>query len=1049
MTVLAGMFILFPAALEAKEDTLVDEGSDFTKLFARTDNVGITTSNPDRYDGDGNRFFKTSGGEAYVIYAVPDLDKDDMRAFEVVTWYHRDGDETPGDMSFETSLDHEVYVPLDEVNKISDQADWRADGWRKFTWAANELPEGVKFLKIIFGDTSNHRADWAIQIGKVTISWQTNDLIGLQEEIARAEALLQEAEIGDEPGMYPQDAADDFAAAIQAAKQTANDPSSTPEDWLAAHQALIEAREQFESSLIYGLNWPEGAQIIADSTSYTEIALRWPQVIEHGEQQNMLYHVYLDGMKIGETAATTFAASSLKPQMEYAFSIRAESAEAGSSRMLGPAVLSTAALDPVPAPDFSQIDVQDFADEDYLAPLVWVNDRRGIPYYFYHFHQIANAVKMDEPHRGFIDIVVHRNPQDNQPYNARVQENHLWLAYFYTRNAEWNLYYGMPEVGHRLEAVLEHLLSLQSEEGAFSEYGWGNVNLAGTTFAVQFLGQTIRLLNEAKAADPDFPFINEPLYDQVMAAYRKALVHALTDENRWNAGRSYTNQYTLLWSAAAAYLQHHSDAEIEALLEQRFEQSEEAFISPAGFYYEADAYDMGYNLGVHMQNLMTDYFYFRNTPFLQKMIDKESAFFEWLSYNLVREPDGSMFIYNAGSSSRTGSGYIRRKDIPLAEQLPLARAFVRTQEEVQQEIAAAKQTIASGAWPNVPALQQTGGNAYNPYGLYNRILYRYHPTEAERDDAVQMLPYMASERFNHQRKDDRSGWTFTYVRRPDYYAAFNAGNLLSNLQSFGLGALWHPQGGMMISSQTESTSASPRYAAWGTKKHDRVRIYENGHVLPSYQVNGQPYEPVVGKADLPAGDVQLNYSLGNDGFKTVVFTEQGLTVDIEHEEPFQEHIPLLVKPDDQVDIGEGEVSVIRGRAKLVISFDPQLEPVLEARNVALGDYRLHLLIIPAEGSLTYAIQMSALSAEELLADLELLLDDYHMRGELEKPLYQPLSNRLAQVKHHLCSDRTEQAVQHLEQFVSHLQNESLAQFRSEEALAVLMKAAERLQKCFQ
>src|SRR5690606_10268659 len=131
---------------------------------------------------------------------------------------------------------------------------------------------------------------------------------------------------------------------------------------------------------------------------------------------------------------------------------------------------------------------------------------------------------------------------------------------------------------------------------------------------------------------------------------RLSIVHVLDEERHWTHGRKYTNQYTLIWSATAAFLELFPDPEIESKMIQRFLQSKQEFISPAGFYYEEDGYDMSYNLGVHLQNLMGDYHYFKDTPLEQALIEKESLFFDWLSYNLVMEPDGSYFSANSGPS---------------------------------------------------------------------------------------------------------------------------------------------------------------------------------------------------------------------------------------------------------------------------------------------------------------------------------------------------------------------------------------------------------------
>ncbi|CAG7629358.1 hypothetical protein PAESOLCIP111_03095 [Paenibacillus solanacearum] len=953
-------------ALNAAEEpvAVVEESADFSKVFYKTNNVAVSSSSPERYGGDASRFYKSSGTDAYLIYETPDPATRVWSGFQVETWYNRNAAGVmAGDMSFEASADNIVYAPLAGVSRTVG-TDPLVGGWGRVSWEAAALPAGTKYVKIVFGDTSAHPSTWAIQIGKTTLLSMDNSLQTLQQEITSAQALLGGAVVGVNPGQYPQAAVDAFAAAIGQASAVANNPGSAASALQAAYQELAQARDTFANAVVMALNWPTGASIASASAGLQHITVTWPAIAEAGTYPSVVYHVYQNGAEAATVTGTTYTFTGLKPQLTYAFSVVASAGD-DRSRILGPAMLATSDIGLVPAPDFSLIGPDDFADEDYISPEVWVKDHRGIPYYYKHFHTVANAVQLEEPYRGFIDIMVHRATADNFPYNARVQENHLWFTYFYTNPAPWNMYYGMPQVKYRLEAVLEHLLTLQSPQGAFSEYAWGAYNLPGTSFALQFLGQTVRLLEEAKAANPSFPSIDEKLYDRVIEASRKAIVHVLNDSAFWTHGTAYTNQYTLMWSATAAYLAYHPDAAIEAKMHERFTQSSGAFISPAGFYYENSGFDMGYNVGVHMQNMMADYYYFKDTPMEQEMITKESKFIDWLSYNLVLQPDGAFFTSNAAASGRTASDHYERKDIPLAEKLPLARAFVKTQDEVAAEIAQAKSDIVkNGIWPNVPALSQNGGNAYNPYGIYNRILYRYYPTEAERSAAIAQLPYLASDRFNHQRNDDRSGLQFTYVRRPDYYAAFNAGPRKTNAQSFGLGLLWHPAGGIMLSSQTEEMSASSnRRLSWGTRNASAGRVYENGNVLPSYQINGQPIQPVIGHGDVAQGNVGVQYNLGNKGSKTVSFLENGISVQVSHAEAFVEYVPLMIGPEDSVTVSDGTVKVVRGNAVLDIAFDNGATALLEPKGYRIYDYRMHMLTLQASGSLSYTLTMSTVQSD--------------------------------------------------------------------------------------
>jgi hypothetical protein len=61
----------------------------------------------------------------------------------------------------------------------------------------------------------------------------------------------------------------------------------------------------------------------------------------------------------------------------------------------------------VPPADFSKLKPADFSD-----------DELDLPYYLAHFHRLANSVVEEGESRGFINIAVWRNPQDNRPYNG-------------------------------------------------------------------------------------------------------------------------------------------------------------------------------------------------------------------------------------------------------------------------------------------------------------------------------------------------------------------------------------------------------------------------------------------------------------------------------------------------------------------------------------------------------------------------------------------------------------------------------------------------------
>jgi len=80
------------------------------------------------------------------------------------------------------------------------------------------------------------------------------------------------------------------------------------------------------------------------------------------------------------------------------------------------------------------------SDLSKLRPDHFSDEELDLPYYLAHFHRIANAVVETGENRGFIDISVWRSRRDNKPYNARIMENCLSLAYFYCKDRPWNPY---------------------------------------------------------------------------------------------------------------------------------------------------------------------------------------------------------------------------------------------------------------------------------------------------------------------------------------------------------------------------------------------------------------------------------------------------------------------------------------------------------------------------------------------------------------------------------------------------------------------------------
>ena len=73
----------------------------------------------------------------------------------------------------------------------------------------------------------------------------------------------------------------------------------------------------------------------------------------------------------------------------------------------------------------------------------------------------------------------------------RIMGNCLSLAVFYTCERSWNPYRESGALQERLKAALDFWTRLQQEDGRFSEYGDGELNLALTAFATKLIRETL------------------------------------------------------------------------------------------------------------------------------------------------------------------------------------------------------------------------------------------------------------------------------------------------------------------------------------------------------------------------------------------------------------------------------------------------------------------------------------------------------------------------------------------------------------------------------
>ncbi len=604
--------------------------------------------------------------------------------------------------------------------------------------------------------------------------------------------------------------------------------------------------------------------------------------------------------------------------------------------------------------DWSQVDLADFTDQD-IDVLTGNAPNFPLPYYLAHFHRLADAVVEQGEHRGFIDLAVWRRPGDNRPYNARIMENILSLAFFYCTDKPWNPYFADQAVRARLEAALQFWTEMPNEQGQFSEYGWGRWSLAPTAFATKFMGETLRLL-------ADGPPINPDIHQAAIDTNRNAFRSSFEDGHFINHGRVFTNQWGNFWPGAMAHIDLFNDEDLDQQLRKWTAATSVggpyAFQSVVGYFNEQRGPCWRYNFGTHMSNTLMAWHYAKghgvnamsreDAELMHWLVEEHTLFAEWLGYNAVLEPDGSEFVLNRAIETRQRLGSFAYREFPMADVVEGLRPYLPTADQIAERRAGIRQELQA-QWPQVEALREEDFSAFSPYAFLHRSHNRWYPSQDEREQAQAELPYLARANFIHQRVDDR--YVFTYVRRPDYYAAFNTGRRGTGRQRMGLGLVWHPDAGTLVQSQSDR-----RLEAWGTRARNAEQVYEAGDIRPDairFMLGDEPWKPEYGVHDLPddTADLVASYSLGDDrGWKSLAFTNEAILVTVQHDGAFQEQIPLLVRQDDNITLDADGVRLERGGVTMVIEFNDA--QTLEAMD---GD---QVTVIVARGTdeLKYAIR---------------------------------------------------------------------------------------------
>jgi autotransporter-associated beta strand protein len=566
---------------------------------------------------------------------------------------------------------------------------------------------------------------------------------------------------------------------------------------------------------------------------------------------------------------------------------------------------------PVPAADFSQIQLSQFADHEL-----------EVPYHLRHFAQVANAV-VENPFtdstgtylpRGFLNIKVNREPADNKPYNARIMEMQAALAYFYTADRPWNPYRGSSAVRVRLEAMLQRWTEMQappghSFAGLFTEYSSSNWSLAPTGFGVRHAAEAIDLI-----VDSGLHF-DASILENSRISLRRALMAVFTRSDMRNAAKLYSNQFSAAYHAALIYLENWPDAELDSAFVSAVNAAAAQDQSPAGYWYEQGGPDFGYT-NVHDSNMRIALPRMRNRADLMPVATADdSEWNEWLAAQLVLQPGLATrtFFINGGINTRTSDSTRVPNSRLWSEFAETSRVFSLTDTEFATATAARRSQVQS-QFGNWGALAVPSSSSYIPSFVHDAVtpLNVWHPSAAQRDAAQAGMACLSPVSLNRLYRDPFPT-SFTIAKRPQYFAAVTTGNIRVSRQVYGLGLLWNPSFGVALQSVAGNTSSNNWL--YGTRRSGTSATYETANIPTTITAGDTAVNQTGGITTLPQGDLTFSYPLAASGTtygqKTITLGGSRVDVSLAHSGSFTEMLPLAHADDAVLANTGGKLTLTR------------------------------------------------------------------------------------------------------------------------------------------
>ncbi|GAA2271181.1 hypothetical protein GCM10010149_10960 [Nonomuraea roseoviolacea subsp. roseoviolacea] len=520
--------------------------------------------------------------------------------------------------------------------------------------------------------------------------------------------------------------------------------------------------------------------------------------------------------------------------------------------------------------------------------------------YLANLARLANSVDDDSATTyGYITCGCWRAGQG--PDDARVMENVLTLAYFYTADRPWNPYHRDPALRLRLEAALRFMLGTQNADGSFPQGGGDLHSRAATGFALELYAIMADLLDADGTVDP-------ALVPSLTAALKRAATWFLEDQEVWGPrGSQFANQVAGGLVGISRLLRRLDDPALRARFEQRLAEHERISQSEAGFYRDGTVAHR-YSIEVETEDLAG-----WADPATRPVIDRmQRRYMDWAQYNLLYDQGLDGFFVNTAADSRH-RGWNYAAELPIGSNnlwgatIPQARAYAATKEEVAERRAA----FVKGGWRTSVAPLVAPAWAYLDPAVVRDVALgeEYHPAAAERRAAIATLRPYAGAPYTEVRADSVTGQRFVFAKRPAYVVGMGFGRHVNTQygywdnQRFGLGYLYDPKLGVVIQGQNAPAPGAPRTRpaeaelSWGTgwTAADGRHTDAYDQPVPAFFRDGSPVDPATVRG---LDDLEIRYAAAGAPVTKSVTLGDTLKVRVDGTGAFFERIPLVLGKDD-------------------------------------------------------------------------------------------------------------------------------------------------------